>query len=89
MVCFAPFIPCSLGQDHLLQRQIRHGSSEPGILSLQLFQPFGLMKVHAAILLAPTIVGMNRETDLSYSLLNRFALAEETIHLMEGLTRYP
>lgn len=70
-------------QDHLVQRQIRHGSSEPGILSLQLFQPFELIATHAATLFAPPIVGLNRDTDLSHSLLNRFALPLQHLNLSQ------
>ena len=35
MVSLTPLIPGSLGQDHLVQRQIRNRTSEPGILGFQ------------------------------------------------------
>ena len=66
--------PGRLGQDHLVQRQIRHGTPEPRILGLQLLQPFELIPTHAAIILAPPKISLLRHTNLSNSIRDRDAL---------------
>ena len=43
--------PDSPRHDHFIQRQILYGKPNPGILSLQLFQPFELVPAHAPIFL--------------------------------------
>src|SRR4029077_14908538 len=48
--------PGGLGQDHLLQRQIRPRTTHAGVLSLERLQPLHLVALQATILRPPTIV---------------------------------
>jgi hypothetical protein len=47
---------CSLCQNELVQRQIRHRSTKPAVLGLKLFQPLHLVALQTAILVSPSIV---------------------------------
>src|ERR1700735_4688004 len=47
---------CSLCQNELVQRQIRHRSTKPAVLGLKLFQPLHLIALQTAILVSPSIV---------------------------------
>ena len=50
--------------------------------NLKLLQPFELIPAHPALnlLLAPSIIALNRHTDLPHSLRNRFSLALQPFH---------
>ena len=73
--------PCRLRQDHLVQRQGGYRASETLVLALQLLQSFQLITVHAAILLAPSVVGLHRHTDLPDCIRNRPSLPLQHLNL--------
>jgi len=66
--------PRAVSAKHLVQRQIRDGAPKTGILGLLLFQPLELIPAHHTAFLTLSIVGLNRHTDLTNRLLNRFPL---------------
>lgn len=45
-----------LGQDQLVKRQIRNRLAEAGAFNLQLLETLHLVKLHAALLIAPAIL---------------------------------
>ena len=47
--------PCSFRKDELVQRQVRHGATQPIILLLKPFELLQLVGTHTAILLSPAI----------------------------------
>ena len=73
--------PGSLGQDHVVQRQIRHGTPELLVLVLKLLQPFELIPTDAAIFLAPSIIGLLRYADLPNILSERVVLSLQHFNL--------
>jgi len=73
--------PRGLGQDHLVQRQITHGASQPGILILQLLQPLQLISAHATILFTSSVTGLLRYADLSDRVCDRAALSLQHFNL--------
>ena len=73
--------PCSLRQDHLVQCQIRHRPPQPLVLRLQRLEPLQLVPVHAAILLAPAVVGILCHADLMNRVRDRAALALQNLNL--------
>ena len=48
--------PGRLGEDHLVERQIRYRPTEPGVLRLKLHQLLNLMPFEAAVLLTPAVI---------------------------------
>ena len=48
--------PGGLLQDQLIQRQVRHGATKPGVLSLELLQPLHLTALQPAKLPALTVI---------------------------------
>ncbi len=68
-------------QDQLLQRQIRYGFAQPLVLILEVIQPFDLVGLQTAELLAPSIVGERRDADRADRLRHRAALREQHVHL--------
>jgi len=68
-------------QDQLVQRQIRHRSTEPGVLGLQFLQPLHLVALQAAILIPPSIIGNFRHADRSDRVCHRPALCHQHINL--------
>lgn len=73
--------PGGLGQDYFVQRQIRHSTPEPRILGLQLLVPIQLIPSPAAILFAPSGVGLHRDADLEPSISDRAALSLKHFNL--------
>ena len=73
--------PGGLGQDHLVQRQIRYGMPEPGVLGLQLLQPFELIMAYATKFVAPSRIGLLRHNDLSDRVCDRLALTLQHFNL--------
>src|SRR3954452_16550962 len=73
----------SLGQNELVESEIRDRPSEPGILRLELLQPLHLIALQTAILGAPAIVGDFRHPDRSDRLRHRPTLRRQHIHLAQ------
>jgi len=73
--------PGGLGQDHLVQRQITHGTSQTGILILQLLQPLQLISAHATILITSSVTGLLRYADLSDRVCDLAALSLQHFNL--------
>ena len=48
--------PCSLGEDHLVQSQIRDCAPKTGVLRLQILHPLDLIAPQPAVLLTPAII---------------------------------
>jgi hypothetical protein len=49
---------CCLLEDLLVQREVSHGSLQPGVLLFKLLEPSHLVDVETAVLLAPGVVGV-------------------------------
>ena len=49
--------PGSLGQDLLIKREIRNGPSKALVFYLKTLHLFELVRAHAALILAPAVVG--------------------------------
>src|SRR5687767_3288769 len=63
--------PGSLGQDQLVEGEIRDSFPQPLVLGLELLQALDLARLQAAELLAPAIVGHLRDADLADGLGHR------------------
>lgn len=81
MVFCSPLIPCCLGQENLVLRQIRHGASEPLFLCVKFLRSFELIPADAAILLAPAARGRNRHAGLPHRICDRNALPLQHFNL--------
>ena len=57
--------PCGFLQDQLVERQIRHSSSQLFILLLEPLQFLQLIYAHSTILLAPAVIGLFNNSNLS------------------------
>src|SRR5580692_8355087 len=84
----APCVPnreevslCSLCQNELVQRQIRHRSTKPAVLGLKLFQPLHLIALQTAILVSPSIVRYFRHPYRSDSVRHLTPLCHQHIDL--------
>ena len=73
--------PGGLGQDRLVQGQIRHRAPQPLVLNLKFLQPLKLIAVHPALPFAPSAIGLNRHADLTNRLLNRLSLTLQHLYL--------
>ena len=84
-------------EHRLLQLRLRQKLFEPGVLLLQLGQSPGLLGLHAAVLLAPAVIGGLRHLDdaadvgdglaLGDQLLGGFELADDLLRRVpEGLS---
>lgn len=73
--------PSGLGQDHLVQRQIRNGTPQPTIFGLQLLKPFELISAYAPIFLPTPIIGLLRHANLPNGIRNRLALTLQHFNL--------
>jgi len=62
--------PRGLGEDRLVQGQIRHNAFEALVFSRTLFQPFALIAAHATILFVPPVIGLNCYANLPNRLGN-------------------
>ena len=54
---------------------------QPRVLALQLAQPFGVVGLHPAVLVAPAVVGLLRDLDLLRCLGERLPLTGQPLHL--------
>lgn len=72
-----------LGQRHLVQSQMRHGPPEPGILGLGLLQTFDLIPAPAATFLAPLLIGLLPQADLTNGIPNRASLSLQHFYLLQ------
>lgn len=75
--------PSRLSQNHLVQSEIRNSTPEPLVLSFKFLQPLELIAVHAAVFLAPSIVGLHRHADLTHSIRNRLSLTLQHFNLTQ------
>jgi hypothetical protein len=71
----------NIPQDLFLKRQISHQLFQPAVLSLKLFQPFGLINAKPAILIAPTIVALLCRSSFLASHSNCLALCLQHLNL--------
>ncbi len=61
-------------QDQIVQRLISHEAFQTRVLLLQLLEPTNLVDLHAAVFLAPAVVGLFADAELTGGLGDRFAL---------------
>src|SRR5271163_812375 len=73
--------PCGLGQDHLVERQIRHCATKPGVLRLKVLQPFHLIRFQPAKLLTPPIVSDLGDADRANGVGHRLSLRDQYVDL--------
>ena len=81
-------------EHRLLQLRFCQKLLEPGVVLLQLGQPPGLLRLHAAIMLPPAVVGRLRDLDeaayfghglaLGDQLLGGFELADDLLRCVPG-----
>ena len=50
-------------QDQLVQRELGDGLLQPLVLAFEILQPFGLVEFQSAVLPAPLVVGLLRDTE--------------------------
>ena len=72
----------SLGQDHLVQGKIGDRLAQPLLLLLKLLQPLELSPGHAAVKLAPAIIGKLRLADMTNRFRRRYALPLQNLDLL-------
>src|SRR5687768_14492080 len=75
--------PGRLLEDQLVERQVRDRSPQPRVLLLKVLHPASLIRLQAAILLAPTVVGLLADRDPPARLGGRAALAQHDLHLTQ------
>jgi hypothetical protein len=73
----------SLLQNELVERQIRDGTPEPDILSLELLQPFHLIALELTKLLTPAIIRHFGHADLADRIGNTLTLRDQNINLSQ------
>ena len=61
--------------------KICHDALGTLVFCLEFLQPFELIAGHAAMLFAPSVIGLHRNADLSNGLLNRLALTLQHLNL--------
>ena len=66
-------------QDQRIEREIRHGSLQPGILSLQFLEAFGLIDLEPTVLIAPAVIRLFGDADRSTRLSNRLSFAQRDL----------
>jgi len=72
---------CCLFEDLLVQREVSHGSLQPGVLLLELLEPSHLIDVETAVLLAPGVVGVLTDVDVPNCLCNAAAFGDGNFNL--------
>ena len=75
--------PCRLGEDHLIQRQIRDRAPKTGVLRLQILHPLDLIAPQPAVLLTPTIIRHLSDANGSDRIGHRLALRCQHINLAQ------
>src|SRR6516225_3600755 len=75
--------PCSLSQDHLVQRQIRDCPPKTGVLRLQILHPLDLIAPQPAVLLTPAIIRHLRDADGADRIGHQLALRRQHINLAQ------
>ncbi len=65
-------------QDHLIEREIRHGSLHPGILWLQFLEAFGLIDLQPTVLIAPAVLRLFGDAERLTRLGHRCPLLSAT-----------
>ena len=63
--------PRGLGQDHFVQRQIRHATPKPRDVGLELLQPFVLISNHTTIFLVPLTIDLLSQVRPTITLVER------------------
>ena len=74
-------IPGGLGQDQLIQGQIRYGASEPFVLLLKTLQFLELSSPHATVLLTITIKDLFRDPNFPDRIYTRHSLTDKNLNL--------
>jgi hypothetical protein len=72
---------CSLCQDQLVQRQVRHRTSKAGVLDLEFLEPLYLVALQATILIPPPIIRHFRQANRSDRVYDRPTLCDQNINL--------
>jgi hypothetical protein len=75
--------PGGLGQDQLIQGQIRYGASEPFVLLLKTLQFLELSSPHATVLLTPTIKGLFRDPNFPDRIYTRHSSTDNNLNLSQ------
>src|ERR1700722_7467465 len=75
--------PCRLGEDHLVQRQIRDCASKPGVLRLQVLQLANLVALQPAKFLTPPIIRDFGDADRANRVSNSLSLRNQHVHLSQ------
>ena len=76
--------PCRLPQDQLVQVQISYQAFQLGILLFQLLESLGLAFLHAAVFLAPTVISLFGDAQLSAHLRHCLSLRKQHLGLPRG-----
>jgi hypothetical protein len=75
--------PSGLLQDELVEREIRDSPAQPRVLGLKVLQPFDLVALEPAILLAPAVVRDLRDADGADRVGHGLPLREQDIDLAQ------
>src|SRR5207244_11427529 len=73
--------PSRLLQDQLVQRQVRHRTTKPSVLRLEILQALDLVALQAAELLAPAVIRHLAHPDRTDRLGHALALRGQNINL--------